>query len=173
MIAAGQTKVIGLDDGVQAWIDADTGLMWEVKNEQNITFMYTWRKGSLNKVAESAIAYLEDEITDCQGFIDRMNDAKYAGYDDWRMPSISELETLLYRNGETTRVKEPLSHNVMSGVWSDTPTAALQALKLPPDFWRRTAAIYGIYIIDFRSMSVASYDHEFALWIRAVRGTAV
>ena len=171
MISDDQTRIIKLDDGVQAWIDTVTGLMWEVKNEQNITFMYTWRKGSLDKVAEDAIAYMEDEIKDCESYIDRMNEMKYAGYDDWRMPSISELETLLWNDGEATHVKAPLQHNYMSGVWSGTRVSSFDELLRHP-VWQPTNYKFSVNIIDFRSMQVGFYDHEFALWIRAVRDTA-
>jgi hypothetical protein len=42
MIEYNQERQIDIDEGVLAWVDNDTNLMWEVKNKNNINAMYTW-----------------------------------------------------------------------------------------------------------------------------------
>ena len=54
MISYDQNKAIDLNDGYSAWEDAETDLMWEVKNEENIKYMYVWNvhqngQGIINK----------------------------------------------------------------------------------------------------------------------------
>ncbi len=53
------------------WIDSNTYLMWEVKNEYNIMYEYDWREAN---------DYCEHLVLD--------------GYDDWWLPSTSQLRTI-------------------------------------------------------------------------------
>src|SRR4051812_48151188 len=122
MITRDQNKIINLDSGVSAWIDTETGLMWEVKSKENLKFMYVWSKSRVHNVAEDYKIWMEDDVRDCENYIKRMNAKSYAGYDDWRLPTIDELKTLLHGNEEgMVNVKPPLSGNCMRGTWSDTP----------------------------------------------------
>ena len=168
MIERDQNKIITLDSGVLAWVDAETGLMWEVKNDDNLKFMYVWSKSRVAKVAESNKVWMEDDVRDCESYIARMNATNYAGYDDWRLPAIGELRTILYTNAEgVVNVKLPLSKNCMRGTWSDTPTMAVYAYKTGD--WRNGAYIPTVNVLDLSIMSVGPYDPAYTLWIRAVR----
>lgn len=170
MISRDQKKIINLDSGVSAWIDTETGLMWEVKNEENFKFMYVWSKSRVANVAESCKSSMEDDVRDCESYIKRLNAKIYAGYDDWRLPTIDELKTLLYRNDEgVVNVKPPLSWNCMRGTWSDTPAMAVHVFKVTGD-WRNEAYIPTILFLDLSNMSAVPYDPGYTLWIRAVRG---
>lgn len=170
MITRDQEKVIALDSGISAWVDLKTGLMWEVKNEDNFKFMYVWSKSRVSKVAESNKLWMEADVKDCESYIERMNSTNYAGYDDWRLPTVEELKTILYRNEKgLVAVKPPLSGNCGRGVWSDTPAISTYVFRITGD-WRNEAHIPTIFVLDFSKMSIVPYDPAYTLWIRAVRG---
>ena len=66
---------IRVEDNTLTWKDKDTGLIWEMKNEENIEDAYTW---------EEAFSYAEE-----------LNEMNYGGFNDWRVPTINELKTLV------------------------------------------------------------------------------
>jgi hypothetical protein len=167
MIARDQKKKITLDSGVLAWADTETGLMWEVKNDGNLKFMYVWSKSRIANVAESNMVWMEDDVKDCESYIVRMNAKNYAGCDDWRFPTIDQLLIILYRNEGLVDVKPPLSKNCMRGTWSDTPILAVYVYKTGD--WRNGAYIPTVHVLDLSTMSAAPYSPAYTLWIRAVR----
>jgi hypothetical protein len=66
-----------LDSADNEWVmvqDNYTGLIWEVKTEDNYLEKYT--------------------ISESQTYIDSLNDNSFGGYTDWRIPSIEELGTI-------------------------------------------------------------------------------
>ena len=169
MISTDQEKKINLDSGISAWVDSETSLMWEVKNNDNFKFMYVWSKSRVSKVAESSKSSMEEEVKDCESYIERMNATSYSGFNDWRLPTIEELKSILSRseNGHVN-VKPPLSGNCMRGTWSDTPAMAVHVIKVTGD-WRNEAYIPTIFVLDLSKMAAVPYDQGYTLWIRAVR----
>ncbi len=67
-------KLADLKDQTLTWIDKSTGLMWEVKNIENIEDEYLWK--------------------DSFRYAERLNSINYAGYNDWIVPSPLMLATL-------------------------------------------------------------------------------
>jgi len=116
-ISHDQEKEIMLNDNLNAWIDEDTNLMWEVKQENNISKKFTW-----NETFE---------------WVKYLNSIKYAGFDDWRVPTRYELESLAnvhygfydlkhklwYTNNKDKInnkcfIKKPLSYNTKGWYWT-------------------------------------------------------
>jgi hypothetical protein len=79
------------------WIDPKTGLMWQVKID-NVKLL--WLK---------IVSYVE-----------RLNQLNYGGYNDWRVPTRHELETLNTRKCHKSKdsrnsvlfIKKPLLHSM-------------------------------------------------------------
>ena len=73
-----------IDHGNGTVLDNSTGLMWEKKGAKNNT-------PDLTNPNDSDNTYTWDEIQD---FISDLNQHNYGGYNDWRMATTKELETL-------------------------------------------------------------------------------
>ena len=77
------------------WYDEDTNLLWEIKTSENIERTYNPK-----------------EILE---YAKKLNRENYGGYNDWRVPTLDELKTLLTDekyNG--FYIKKPLSKNIYS-----------------------------------------------------------
>ena len=77
----GQTITIPFYIIWRATLDQTTGLMWEIKTLDDNSGherdkLYTWEEA--------------------QEFINQLNTDSFCGYQDWRLPTINELNTLLY-----------------------------------------------------------------------------
>ena len=94
------------------WQDPDTNLMWQVEIDER---RFTW---------DEAFEYAKE-----------LNNKNYAGYNDWRVPSIEELETILTKESHKnkhsynykTYIKKPLLNSVNMGYqwfWSATTNAS-------------------------------------------------
>ena len=106
IISKNQDRIIEFEDGVLAWIDKDTGLMWETKNKNNLFAVYPWGEGMRN-------------------YAQLLNKHKYAGFDDWRVPDIEELRTLLSSNKPVNGfyIKKPLANLTNTLYWSSTTSS--------------------------------------------------
>jgi len=92
-----QDKIIEFEDNFKAWVDEESGLMWEVKDKENSKNKYTYY--------------------DAQKYIEELNLKEYCGFNDWIIPKESKLEIL--------KTKIPLSKNYnIYYYWSST-TASL------------------------------------------------
>jgi len=97
-----QKRVVDIEKG-KVWIDEETELMWEIKQINNIDETYTW-----------------DEAFK---FAEQLNKEKYAGYDDWRVPTVKELQSLVDFTRSEPAIKKPLINNLLEGenYWSSSP----------------------------------------------------
>ena len=123
-ISTDQNKAIEFSDNIEAWIDTDTGLMWEVKTKENIGHYYVWSKEYIEK------AYfpekLTDDVKDAFSYAQKLNANNHAEFSDWRVPTLKELETLLTEEENNDYyIKYPLSKNTAASdyYWSSTTDA--------------------------------------------------
>lgn len=97
---------IFLDNKV--WKDPDTGLIWQVQIENKT---YGWYE--------------------TQQYVDKLNKTRYGGYNQWKIPTIDELKTILTKDSlknkysitKKTYVKEPLLNSMTMEYqffWSST-----------------------------------------------------
>ena len=102
--------------------DNVTHLVWEMKNDwdgvknyknqHDADNIYTWYDGSIGTPGDD---------TDTDDFIKALNNARYGGYSDWRLPTIKELTNLvLIKTGKA--IDTGYFPNIQgSEYWSSTP----------------------------------------------------
>ena len=130
-----------VDDGGK-WImtrDNVSGLIWEIKTSANRDDRYTW--------------YDAEDI-----FIAGLNSSNFGGFDDWRLPNVKELSSL-----------------VNSGAYSPSiDTAWFPFTGYPYYYWGTSA--YGEYsesawIVGFLSGDIGGNDKSLSYYVRAVRAS--
>ncbi len=148
-------KIIKFEDNIKAWIDSDTELMWEIKTEENLKHRYVWSE----KEIEWALLpyFLTDDVEDAFSYAEKLNKMEYAGYNDWRVPSIEELKTILTKekNGQYhTKIKLPLCENIFDEYWSSSTSGN-----------KNTMAFYLKPFLGFRSDNLKTVSYS----VRCVR----
>jgi len=122
-ISDDQSRVIEFEEKIDAWIDKDTGLMWEVKTKENIKYKYVWSEEWIEKAYEPE--ELKDSVKDAFSYAKKLNEMNYAGFNDWRFPTKEELKTLLIKErNNNLYIKLPLSKNSSNYYWSSTTYAS-------------------------------------------------
>ena len=150
--------------------DTFTGLMWELKSTDNTDFQYadsifSWYNPVENQNggeagtpgdSSSCAAALDTFICDTNQYVIKANETGLCGFNDWRLPTLQELNTLVNYAYKTApddlmidTAKFPNSFNV-----SDPGTA------IP--YWTSTpaAVIKQIWTIDMRSGVAQPVDHS-------------
>ena len=100
----------------EVWLDSDTGLMWEMKTEENIGHRYVWSQENVAQAQNPEL--LTDDVKDAFSYADKLNSNGFGGYDDWRVPTLEELKTLL--TNKNYFIKDELSKNSSGDYWSST-----------------------------------------------------
>ena len=154
---AGERFVDNLDGTVT---DTQTGLMWEKKTDGGIHDKdnnYTWSTGTDDPDGTAFTTFLAG-LNDCESSDGSAITGGFAGYCDWRLPDIAELQTILLE-------PDPCGTSpCIDAVFG--PTAA-------SFYWSSTTAWPSVYawFVHFDYGGVGSTDKSYHdYYVRAVRG---
>ena len=140
--------------------DNVTGLMWEVKTPSDSVGLhnrgntYTWyntnpsTNGGRPGVAGGGTC--SGSVCDTQGFVTAVNSTGLCGYNDWRMPTVTELQGLLNYNNVVNGVtldSEFFPNAIDSLFWSASPVSDNTDGAWGVDFF------IGVVSGDLRSLS--------------------
>jgi Protein of unknown function (DUF1566) len=135
-----------IDNGNGTVTDNVSGLTWEKKTNTNVNEVYTWA---------DALAYV--------AALNAMNGGQgFAGYNDWRMPNVRELQSIL-DYGRLQPMIDP----------TFGPTVGILNFV---NFWSSTTAVTVYYpgtsawAVDFLNGEMLAFGKGSFLRIRAVRG---
>ncbi len=119
------------DFGVQGNVvfDKATGLMWQ------------------QSVSEYSMSFLS-----AQKYVQQLNNSKFAGYDDWRLPSIEESMTLL----------EPQKPD--GAIYFVDPIFDKESV-----FWSATKKLESVWVVYFNQGEVKWLSYDSKTYVRAVR----
>lgn len=144
--------------------DNVTGLMWEVKT--NDGGLRDWTKTYTNFTAEydiwfhgAAVSY--GTSTDVSGFVTAVNATKLCGFDDWRLPTVDELQSIV----DYGVVAPGLSNATIDANWFPNTQGGSYFSATPgridPYAW----------VVNFNDGLCIIDDREASLYVRLVRGT--
>lgn len=115
-----------LADGWLATKDNVTGLVWEIKTDDGGLHdkdnTYTWCNTSqaVNGVTLGVCA----NGTDTKSFLQAVNAAKFAGHEDWRLPTPQEIQSLVHYEKYSPAINSLFFSNILPSLyWSSLPVA--------------------------------------------------
>jgi len=144
--------------------DDVTGLIWEIKinKDGNVNYadphdadnMYTWYDG--NAGTNGGNAGTPGGGTDTEDFIKALNDAKFGGFVDWRLPTVSELTSIINYGHYDPSIDTGYFNNTVSYY-----------------YWTSTTEVHDpshAWSVSFSYSYVLGNGKEYKYYARAVRG---
>ncbi len=119
-----------LDKDATSWqcvLDVTTGLMWEVKAPDDAQGLrasnqtYSWSDNGQPDYTSVNLGECQQESCDTQHVIGRTNSAGLCGFNDWRLPTKTELQDLVYYANKQPSIDTDLFPNIKSDIyWTST-----------------------------------------------------
>jgi hypothetical protein len=142
------------DNGNGTITDNNTGLVWEKKSNDGTIHdkgnFFTWDNAFAEHIAG-------------------LNQMKFAGYNDWRLPNVKELQSIVnYQNQNNPVVSPAFNNNCTTGA-----TVLTGSCTTSGGYW--SASTYAIipanaWFVDFGPGNVLGDNKSGAAFVRAVRG---
>lgn len=136
--------------------DLTTQLMWEVKDDSG---------GVHDKDAAST---WDAALT----FVRSLNSSSFAGYSDWRLPNVKELQTIV-DFGRSTPSIDPKFNTVCAEGCTITTCSCTASTPIPAAYWTSTTIDRnhpGAWYVDFvDGVTNGAFKNE-SWYVRAVRG---
>src|SRR5262245_56194308 len=148
-----------IDNGDGTITDNNTSLMWEKKSDD----------GSIHD---------QDNSYTCQdafAYVATLNSGNFAGYNDWRLPNLRELQSIVNYQVVAPAVSAVFNTNCVPGatVLTGSCTAHVPTLEWQFNYWSSTTAVFqrgNAWYVNFNIGDPGHIDKPLSLRVRAVRG---
>lgn len=129
-----------LTDDAESWVmvrDNVTGLIWEVKTEDGSVHSWdrelTWYDS--NEETNGGHPGTPAVSGDTESFLRELNDTRFGGFSDWRLPTVQELSCLVHYDRWSPAVDERyFPHTAPSVYWTATTNTYEPGLAWCVDF---------------------------------------
>jgi hypothetical protein len=141
-----------VDNGDRTVTDNQTGLMWEMKTEANVNDVYSWSSAAFDPNQDGTL--FAEFLPPMRCIISSDGTCGLGGHYDWRIPNISELQTIV--DCSKPNCVDPIfGPNAASQYWSATTGAVDSG---------------GAWWVDFSDGTVHGGLKASSHHVRAVRG---
>ncbi len=155
-----------LPDSADSWVmvrDNVTDLIWEVKQEKDgynsdnlhdADNHYSWYDPNPNTNGGDP-GFPQEDGRDTNHFINTLNNERFGGFSDWRLPKLKELLSIQDYGRCSPAINITFFPNTMSSYWSSDTYFYLPAVA---------------WSVNFASYDTGIFDKVSGIYIRAVRG---